>query len=65
MYVVARDGCRNNLYVELSITDAENTVVGYTNELTGRIDAGQRAKLTFNIFEDGAVSLRPTEMNCY
>jgi hypothetical protein len=47
MYVIARDGCPQNLYVELSVENRAGDVVGFTNDLVGSVGAGKRAKLTF------------------
>jgi hypothetical protein len=47
MYVIARDGCPQNLYVELSVENRAGDVVGFTNDLVGSVEAGRRAKLTF------------------
>jgi hypothetical protein len=63
--VYARDGCPNNLYVELSVIDSAGSAIGYTNDAVGAIGPGQTAKLTFNITEDDASDVRLTQISCY
>lgn len=55
----------DNLYVELQLLDASDTVVGRTNELTGTLMAGQQAKLVLDTFEASARKARLTEMDCW
>jgi hypothetical protein len=63
--VIPRDGCANNLYVELSLEDKGGAVVGYTNELLGAIDPGQRARMTFELYQQDVASVEFSEVNCY
>lgn len=65
MLVTAAAGCASNLYVELSVMDSQEVVVGFTNDTAGALAPGQTARLVFESFESGARQARPTEMTCY
>lgn len=47
MEVVASEQC-SHVYVELALLDSAGTNVGYTNDSTSSLEAGQRAVLVFN-----------------
>lgn len=65
MELIAPEGCDSALYVELSLMDESDINVGMTNDTTGKIGAGQKARLTFNAYDDTANKARISEMNCY
>ena len=64
MVVIAESGC-DSLYVELSLLDADGAVVGWTNDTASGLRAGERAKLVFEIFDEGAVTGRVSQVSCY
>jgi hypothetical protein len=61
---IARYGCPNSLYVELSLLDSAGTAIGYTNDAIGAVAPQQHAKLLFDTFEDGAQKARITQVSC-
>ena len=63
--VITRDGCPTSLYVEASILDAGGTNIGFTNDTTSGLAAGQRAKLILEFFEESADSIRITDISCF
>ena len=65
MAIIAREGCPSSLYVEIAILDSSDTNIGYTNDTTSGLGAGQKAKLVFEDFTAGAKSARLTEISCY
>ena len=65
MEVVAVEGCDNALYVELALEDDNDINVGMTNDTTGKVSPGQKARLTFNVFDESARSASLSEMSCY
>jgi hypothetical protein len=64
MEVVTQYGCDSSLYVEANVMSGD-VVVGYTNDTTGALAPGQRARLTFTITEDEGQSVRLSEISCY
>ena len=64
MEAVAKEGC-DNLYVELSSLDSANNNVGFTNETTSGLAAGQKAILKFETFGDNITNFSLTKINCY
>jgi hypothetical protein len=65
MEVVAVEGCDSALYVELALEDENDINIGMTNDTTGKVRPGQKARLTFNAFDDTAHSAGISEMSCY
>ncbi|MBW4486014.1 MAG: hypothetical protein KME14_26115 [Tildeniella torsiva UHER 1998/13D] len=65
MEVVAVEGCDNALYVELALEDESDVNIGMTNDTTGKVSAGQKARLIFNTFDESVDSASISEMSCY
>jgi hypothetical protein len=65
LYVIPQDGCASSLYVEVSLEDRHWTAVGYSNDSVGAVRPGQRAKLLFDSFTDGAALATITDISCY
>ena len=65
MAIIARDGCPSSVYAEITILDSSGTNIGYTNDTTSGLGAGQKAKLVFEDFTAGAKSARLAEISCY
>jgi hypothetical protein len=63
MEVVTRDGC-DDLYVELALLDDSQTNIGMSNDTASGLGAGERAKLTFPVVEEGVASARVVKMQC-
>ena len=53
---------RSDYYVELSLTDASGTNVGWTNAVAMAVEPGQKAKVTAPVVEDGAVKAKVHEV---
>lgn len=62
MEVVSSETC-NHLYVELSLLDGNGANVGFTNDATSSLSAGQKAILVFNA-TDGS-SAKISKINCF
>ena len=65
MEIIAREGCPTSLYAEITILDSAGTNIGFTNDTTSGLGAGQKAKLVFEDFTPGAQSARLAEVSCY
>lgn len=65
MFVVARDGCANSLYVEVSLMDDNRTVVGSTNDGVGTVAPMQQARLEFDTFDRAATRAKFAKVSCY
>ena len=63
MEVVAKDGC-GNLYAELTKLDNSGNNVGYTNETTTGLAAGQKAILKFEAYDEVS-KFQVSKINCY
>lgn len=63
--VIPRDGCPSSLYVELSIEDRSGAAIGYTNDAVGRVQPMQRARMSFETYEDAAARASIAEVSCY
>lgn len=64
--VVTRDGCPDGVYVSLNKLNADETVVGYTNDTLPVLEAGQVGRLTLTASsDDGEVSGRVAEIDCH
>jgi hypothetical protein len=64
MSVVSETGC-NSLYVEINILDSAGNNIGYTNDTTSGLRAGQSAKLIFDSFEEAADKAQISKISCY
>lgn len=64
LYVIPRDGCAR-LYVTVSITDRTDTVVDSSLDGVGAVASGQRARLDFVSFADGAYRARVSDVECF
>lgn len=62
--VIARDGCPNGIYAEISIFDKSEVQIDYTNDTTTRVLPNTKVKLTFNTFNDEADMAQISEINC-
>lgn len=61
----AVDGaCPNGLYVEVNLLDANDIIVGYTNDVLSSLPRGQRGKMTFETYDDSVKKMEITEFNC-
>jgi len=65
MYIIFRDGCPSHMSVELSLTDRDGVAIDYAIDSVGSLDAGQKAKLIFNSYEDDARSGELANVTCY
>ena len=63
MEVVSKEGC-GSLYAELSKLDAAGNNVGYTNETTSNVGAGQKAILKFETYGEFK-SFQLSKISCY
>jgi len=61
--VVPKDGC-SSLYVQANLVDAAGNNVGYANDMTNGVAAGQVAIMTLNISERSATGYVLNEINC-
>ena len=65
MVVIARNGCPSSLYAEITVLDSGGTNIGFTNDTTSGLGAGQKANLVFEDFTPGAKSARLAKISCY
>jgi len=65
MFITAREGCPSSLYAEITILDSSETNIGFTNDTTSGLGAGQKAKLVFETFASGAKTARLAKISCY
>lgn len=65
MEVIAVEGCDSSLYVELALEDENDINIGMTNDTTGKVEPGQKARLIFNILDEDIDSAGLSEMSCY
>lgn len=63
--VVALRDCPTAVYVEANTLDAQQRVVGMTNDMVSALRAGERAILDIVAIEDDARSFRLTDFSCY
>lgn len=64
MYVVPEYGCPTSLYVELDEL-SNGVVIGYTNDAVGGVQAGEAARMIFDIIDNGTNSVRINQVSCY
>lgn len=64
--VIARDGCADGIYAEMSILSG-GTVTDYSNDTLGSLGPGERGRLDFEHFGEGEGTLsgRITEIDCH
>lgn len=48
-----------------ALSDPAGTNLGYSNDSTSGLQAGQKARLQFEITEAGVSGVKITEMSCY
>lgn len=65
MMVIAKNGCKSNLYAEISLVDKSDVQVGYSNDSVSSASPMQKIKLVFNSYEKSATSGRVTKISCY
>lgn len=65
MAIIAREGCPASVYAEITILDSSDANIGFTNDATSGLGAGQKAKLVFEDFTAGAKSARLAKISCY
>ena len=63
MEVVAKEGC-GNLYAELTKLDNSGNNLGYTNETSAGLAAGQKAILKFEAYDEVS-KFQVSKINCY
>jgi len=65
MMVIAKNGCKSNLYAEISLVDKSDVQVGYSNDSVSSASPMQKSKLVFNSYEKSATTGRVTKISCY
>ena len=63
--IVARDGCKNSLYAEISLLDKNGVQIGYTNDTLSSALSMQENKMIFNTYEKGVSEVRIAKVSCY
>ena len=63
--IVAKDGCKNSLYAEISLLDKNGVQIGYTNDTLSSALSMQENKMIFNTYEKGASEVRLAKISCY
>lgn len=64
--VVTKDGCPSLLYMKMATLDASNRNLGYTNDTTSGVDAGQISILRMELLDqNGVTGGRIAEIECY
>ena len=63
--IIAKEGCSDNLYVEISILDKNDIQVGYSNDTVSSALPMQKSKMIFNSFDDSADTARISKISCY
>lgn len=64
-FVIARDGCPSSLYAEITLLDAQDVQIGYTNDTVGSVAPGTKARLMFNTYESSARQAQLAKVSCY
>ncbi len=64
MEVVSKEGC-DSLYVEMAEINSSGANVGYNNETTSGLAAGQKAILVLDSYNDAADTFRLSKISCY
>jgi len=65
MMVITKNGCKSDLYAEISLVDKSDVQVGYSNDSVSSASPMQKSKLVFNSYEKSAESARVTKISCY
>ena len=65
MMIIAKEGCSNNLYVEISILDKNEIQIGYSNDTVSSALPMQKSKMIFDSFDDSADTARISKISCY
>jgi len=65
MMIIAKEGCPNSLYAELSILDANDVQISYTNDALSSTLPMQKSKMIFETYEEDAESARISKISCY
>lgn len=65
MMIIAKEGCPNSLYAELSILDANDVQISYTNDSLSSTLPMQKSKMIFETYEEDAESARISKISCY
>jgi len=60
-----RKGCPEGLYVEIDLLDSKGTVIGYSNDVLGSLQLGERGLLTLPVTEDNVQSARVNMISCW
>jgi hypothetical protein len=63
--IVAKHGCKNSLYAEISLLDKNGVQIGYTNDTLSSALAMQENKMIFNSYEKEASDVRLAKISCY
>ena len=63
--IVAKDGCKNSLYAEISLLDKNGVQIGYTNDTLSSALSMQENKMIFNTYEKEASEVRLAKISCY
>jgi hypothetical protein len=63
--VIAKNGCANSLYAEISLLDKNDVQIGYTNDTLSSALPMQESKMVFNIMDEEASQVRISKISCY
>lgn len=63
LMVYAYEMC--DVYVRVNVVDRDDTVVGFANALGGNLQPGDYGKILLRTYDDGAVNMRLTDLECY
>lgn len=63
--VTAEADCLNGLYAELNLLDESGTIIDYTNDSLGRLEAGRSAILTFDVSDTRAKTAEVAKVECH
>ena len=65
MMIMAKEGCSNDLYVEIAILDKNDIQIGYSNDVVSSTLPMEKSKMIFNTYEDSADTARISKISCY
>lgn len=65
MEVISRWGCPSSLYAEINLLNKNGVNIGWTNDSTQGLRAGDKAILVFGTYEASAESARLADISCY
>ncbi len=63
--IIAKDGCKNSLYAEVSLIDKNGVQIGYTNDTLSSALSMQENKMIFSSYEKEASEVRLAKISCY